>query len=248
MIHWRFPLLFAAFFVLAPLPLAAQPVTVTFDAGLVSISCQNAPLSAVFDVLEEVTGVELILEDAVKSTKLNANLTDVPLAMAVQRLLEGNGVNYAVMMDPRDWGRVDKVYVGAGGGAPARRAAPPPRRAPQPRPQPVEDDYDDYDDEMDDFFQDDMDDMDDNQMEDDENPFPTPGSSPVPSYLPPQQSFPRSSFTPGLAQQQQQPLQPSGANPPPPATFPFMDALGRPIPIPPNQQQQQQQRQKRQQN
>ena len=77
-------------------------MAVTFDAGLVSISCQNAPLSAVFDLLEEVTGIELILEDAVKSTKLSADLTDVPLAMALQRLLEGNGVNYAVMMDPRD--------------------------------------------------------------------------------------------------------------------------------------------------
>ena len=138
-------------------------MAVTFDAGLVSISCQNAPLSAVFDLLEEVTGIELILEDAVKSTKLSADLTDVPLAMALQRLLEGNGVNYAVMMDPRDWGRVDKVYVGAGGGAPARRAAPPPRRAPQPRPQPVEEDYDDYDDELDEF-EDDVEEMDDEEM------------------------------------------------------------------------------------
>ena len=162
--------------------------------------------------------------------------------MALQRLLEGNGVNYAVMMDPRDWGRVDKVYVGAGGGAPARRAAPPPRRAPQPRPQPVEEDYDDYDDELDEF-EDDVEEMDDEEMGDDQNAFPPPGSSPVPSYLPPQQNFPRSSFTPGAAPQQQQPLQPSGTNAPPPATFPFLDAFGRPIPVPPNQQQRQNQQQ-----
>jgi len=241
MIQRRFPLLFAAFFVLAPLQAGAQPVAVTFDAGLVSISCQNAPLSAVFNLLEEVTGIELILEDAVKSTKLSANLTDIPLAMAVQRLLEGNGVNYAVMMDPQDWGRVDKVYVGAGGGAPARRAAPPPRRAPQPRPQPVEDDYD-YDDETDDYEDDGMDDMAGEEM-DDPNAFPPPGSSPVPSYLPPPQNFPRSSFTPGLSPPQQQSLQPSSVNPPPPATFPFLDALGRPIPVPPNQQERQNQQQ-----
>ena len=246
MIQRRFSVLFAAFFVLAPLPLVAQPVAVTFDAGLVSISCQNAPLSAVFELLEEVTGVELILEDAVKSAKLSADLSDVPLAMAIQRLLEGNGVNYAVMMDPRDWGRVDKVYVGAGGGAPARRPAPPPRRAPQPRPQPVEDDYDDYDEELDDFEDDGMEDMGDEELGDDPNALPPPGSSPVPSYLPPQQSFPRSSFTPGPSQPQQRPLQPSGANPPPPATFPFLDALGRPIPVPPNQQQQKQQQQQQQ--
>ena len=206
-------------------------MAVTFDAGLVSISCQNAPLSAVFDMLEEVTGIEFILEDAVKSTKLSADLTDVPLAMAVQRLLEGNGVNYAVMMDPRDWGRVDKVYVGAGGGAPARRAAPPPRRAPQPRPQPVEEDYDDYDDELDEF-EDDVEEMDDEEMGDDQNAFPPPGSSPVPSYLPPQQNFPRSSFTPGAAPPQQQPLQPSGTERTAARDFPVLGRVRTPHPRP----------------
>jgi hypothetical protein len=230
---------------------SAQAVSASYQGGLVSISCDNAPLESVFKKLEEVAGLELILEDAVKNKRLTANLVDVPIAMAVQRLLEGNGVNYAVMMDPRDWGRVDKVFVGAGGGGPARSAAPP-RRPPVNRaPDPVDDGYDDFDDTED--MMDDFDDMDDDLVDDPnmENPadFAPPGSSPVPSYLPPQQSFPRSNFTPGLpgpaapGTNQQQPNQ----TPPPPATMPFMDALGRPIPVPPDMNQQEQQRRRQQQ-
>ena len=232
-----------------------QAVSASYEGGLLSISCRNAPLASVFEKLEELAGLELILEDAVKNKRLTANLEGVPLAMAVQRLLEGNGVNYAVMMDPRDWGRVDKVFVGAGGGGPAR-SAPPPRRRPVPA-EPVDDGYDDFDEDMMDE-DDDFDAMSDDLVDDPNNEngpadFAPPGSSPVPSYLPPQQSFPRSRFTPGLPGS----VAP-GANPgtnqappnqtaPPPAMMPFMDALGRPIPVPPDMNQQEQRRRQQQQ-
>jgi len=241
--------------VLCAAPTSAEPVDVSFDNGLLSIHCRNAPLSSVFEQIEDVAGVELILEDAVKSKRLDADLEELPVAMAVQRLLEGSGVNYIVMMDPHDWGRVGKVFVGAGGGGPSR-PAPPPRR-PAVRPAEPADDFDDLDDaeEMDDF--DDTNDMDGDLVDDpdaeDPGAFPSPpGSSPIPNYLPAQQSFPRSNFTPGppsTVQPRQQTPNPSG-NPsasPPPATFPFMDALGRPIPIPPDVQQQQQEERRRQQ-
>lgn len=234
---------------------SAQTVTASYERGLLSISCNNAPLASVFGKLEAIAGVELILEDAVKNKRLTTNLVDVPLAMAVQRLLEGNGVNYAVMMDPRDWGRVNKIFVGAGGGGPARSAAPP-RRAPVNEAEPV-DDYDDFDnlDDMDEDFDGMTDDLvDDPNAEFDAGAppqdFAPPGSSPVPSYLPPQQSYPRSNFTPGLPGQAvpspNQP-QPNDTQPPPPATMPFMDALGRPIPVPPDMNQQEQQRRQQQQ-
>ena len=222
---------------------SAQSVSASYEGGLVSISCSNAPLASVFEKLEEVAGLELILEDAVKNKRLTANLENVPLAMAIQRLLEGNGVNYAVMMDPRDWGRVDKIFVGAGGGGPAR-AAPPPRRPLVHPADPVDDGYDDFDDMDDDF-----DDMNDDLVDDPDNEngpadFAPPGSSPVPSYLPPPPTYPRSRFTPGLpgsvapGANQEQPNQTA----PPPAMMPFMDALGRPIPVPPDMNQQEQRR------
>lgn len=246
----------------------AQPVQGSFENGLLTIHCNNATLSSVFETIEQLAGVELILEDAVKSKRLTASFEAVPVAMAVQRLLDGGGVNYAVMMDPNDWGRVNKVFVGAGGGGPARSAAP--ARRPPP-PEPVDDGYDDYNDgamdNLDDFNDvNDMDGMNDDLVDDPDADFTDedvmdpsdpggfaapPGSSPVPSYLPPQQSFPRSNFTPGLPTQQpstsgasssQQPVEP-----PPPATMPFMDALGRPIPVPPEMNQQQRRRQQQQQ-
>ena len=233
---------------------SVSAVSASYEGGLLSISCRNAPLESVFEKLEEVAGVELILEDAVKNKRLTANLKNVPLAMAIQRLLEGSAVNYAVMMDPRDWGRVDKIFVGAGGGGPAR-SVPPPRRPPvDPAPDPVDDGYDDFDDmDAEDF--DDMNDdlVDDPNTENRPADFAPPGSSPVPSYLPPQQSFPRSNFTPGLPG----PVAPGAApgatqlqpneTPPPPATMPFMDALGRPIPVPPDMIQQEQRRRRQQQ-
>lgn len=224
----------------------AQPLSVSHRDGLVTIQCDNAPLSSVFEQLERQAGIELILEDAVKSKRLTASLVDVPVSMAVSRLLEGMGVNYAVMMDPRDWGQVDKVFVGAGGGGPARSMAP--ARA---MPEPPEDDYDDFGDPeaMGDLGFGVPGDELQEELQQDFGEFPNPpGSSPVPSFLPPTPSYPRSNFTPGLPNNRPPPRQQGGtgspgatspANPPP-ATFPFMDPFGRPIPVPPDMNRQQQ--------
>lgn len=255
----------------------AEPVQVTHRNGLVTIQCKDAPLSSVFERIEGETGIELTLEDEVKSKRLSANLVDLPVAMAVARLLEGVGVNYIVMMDSSDWGRVDKIFVGAGGGGPARAAGP--VRGPVVPEQPVDEAFEEVPPES---FEEGMEAMDPGDMGDavdpgleappedmqgpdefgagqDQGDFAAPpGSSPLPDYLPPAQSFPRSSFTPGLPNGNQrtqggmaQPQQPQQQDPgnTPPATLPFTDPFGRPIPIPPgmNQQPQQKKRQQQQQ-
>lgn len=204
-------------------PAGAQGLYVYYD-GLLDVRCENEPLSNVFERIEQEVGLSLILEPAVAATTLSATFERVPVAMAVQRLLEGKGVVYAVMMDRREWGRVDKVFVGAGGGGPARQA-PPPRPALQaPEADEV---FDELEDELDDFNA--MDDFDDDGLQDQADPaqLAPPAASPAPSYLPPQQSFPRSRFTPG----------PPGGDPspnavgaqPPTGAFPLTDAFGRPI-------------------
>lgn len=248
----------------------AQPAIVTHHNGLLTIQCNDAPLSSVFESIEREAGVDLILEDEIKSKRLTAELTDVPVAMAVQRLLEGTGVNYIVMMDPRDWGRVGKIFVGAGGGGPARSAQLP--RGPV-APEPVDEAYPDEPQDAPDMMDFDTPDPTLDNPDggvppeepgafgdpNDPNGFGNPpGSSPIPDFLPPAQSFPRSNFTPGPRQNRPQTgNQPQQQNPttPPPATFPFTDPFGQPIPIPPgmnpqqqnpNQQQQPQQRQRQQ--
>lgn len=247
----------------------AQPVQVTHRTGLVTIQCKDAPLSSVFERIEAEAGIELTLEDEVKSKKLTANLVDVPVAMAVARLLEGVGVNYIVMMDPSDWGTVDKIFVGAGGGGPARAAGP--VRGPVVPEEPAEEAFEEAPPEsfeegvegmepggaMDPGIEappEDMPNPDEFGAGEDPGAGAPPGSSPLPDFLPPAQSFPKSSFTPGLPRTnqrtqggtQQQPQNQDPANTPP-ATFPFTDPFGRPIPIPPGMNQQQQQKRQQQQ-
>lgn len=253
----------------------AQPLQVAHRNGLLSIECRDASLSTVFERIENETGIELTLEDEVKAKKLTANLVELPVAMAVARLLEGVGVNYIVMMDSSDWARVDKIFVGAGGGGPARAAGQ--VRGPVVPEEPAEEAFeeappesfedgmegapDDMGDAMDPGVEAAPEDMPQNPDEfgggEDPGAFGgPPGSSPLPDYLPPAQQFPKSSFTPGLprtnqrpqgsmAPQQQTPQQAPGDVPP--ATFPFTDPFGRPIPVPPGMNQQKQQQQKRQQ-
>lgn len=252
----------------------AQPVSavhVVHHGGLLTIQCKDAPLSSVFGLIEKEAGVELILEDEVKGKRLSANLSDVPVSMAVQRLLEGAGVNYIVMMDPSNWGRVGKIFVGAGGGGPARSAQAP--RGPV-APEPPEEVYGDTADALDPMDAGNIpaDGMENPTIDPSQNPeefgMPEteapnanpPGSSPAPNYFGQQPSFPRSTFTPGPSntnpfgtQQQQQPQQQQPQQPQqdpstvPPAMFPFTDPFGRPIPIPPEMNQQQQQQRKKQQ-
>jgi hypothetical protein len=206
---------------------AAQPVSVVHDKGVLTIACTNAPLSSVFESIRSEAGVELILEDEVKSTRLTANLTEVPVAMAIQRLLEGTGVSYIVMMDPSDWGRVGKVFVGGSGGETSRTARAP-RRPVQSLPEPETGDFEEAMESGDEeAFEDATQALDaidaaidpsnmagvDPNMENpafetppedpgdfgDQGEFANPpGSSPIPDYLPPTQAFPRSNFTPGL--------------------------------------------------
>jgi hypothetical protein len=248
----------------------AQPVQVTHQNGLISIQCKDAPLSTVFERIEAETGIELTVEDEVKSKRLTANLTDLPVSMAIARLLEGTRVNYIVMMDSSDWGRVDKIFLGAGGGGNARAAGP--VRGPAVPEEPPEEAFEEAPPEE--IQADDVDPTaqglevppEDLQQSPDEfggvedpDAVAPPGSSPLPDFLPPAQSFPKSSFTPGLPRpnprtqggmnsgQQAQPQNPQNPNAPP-ATFPFTDPFGRPIPIPPGMNQtQQQNRQKQQQ-
>jgi hypothetical protein len=270
-----FPASLGAALLFASPSLRAQSVDVTYLNGLVTIQCKEAPLSNVFERIEQATGIELTLEDEVKSKRLSANLAGLPVSMAVSRLLEGVGVNYIVMMDPYDWERVAKIFVGAGGGGPARSAGP--VREPVVTEEPEET----FEDVPPESFEEGMEGMEFGDAADPglempegmENPdefgvvedpeaFAPPGSSPLPEFLPPAQSFPRSNFTPGLPQRNQrtQGAQSgqSGLNQPqqfeqqdpantPPATYPFTDPFGRPIPIPPGMNQQQQQQQRRQQ-
>jgi hypothetical protein len=233
---------------------AAGAPVVSYDVGLLTVRCNEVPISEVFEQIKARAGIELILEDEVKGKRLTANIEAQPVHLAIERLLEGSGVNFVVFFDHVDIQRVDKVFIGAGGGGPARSATPAStarttRRRPARRTEPVEDPYEDdmMDmEEPDEYIDDDMspeelDEMMDPEMEADGTQG---GANP---FLPPTPNYRRSTRTPGLEsspfnnqQQQAQPQTPDpGGNEQPPAYMPFLDPLGRPIPVPGQQQPQQ---------
>lgn len=245
----------------------AANATVTYKDGLVTIHCKDTPLSQVFDQLKAASGLQVILDGAVRSVRLTAEIDSQPLNFALERLLEGTGVNYAMFLDRGNWQRVAKIYIGSAGGSVARGGSStpastptPPRRGPVARPADVDEGVDE--DEPDGGEPESPTPADTSGEADesaDENAEP-PGASPAPApnYLPPPPAFPRSSFTPGLDSNPFGSSQPAtggtppsnppgsagsestGPGNPPPAYFPFFDAFGRPIPVNPQQQQQQQ--------
>ncbi len=244
----------------------ASGASVIYENGLVSIRCKDTPLSQVFDQLKAAAGLSVILDGAVKSVRLTAEIEAQPLNFALERLLEGAGVNYAMFLDRGNWQKVAKIYIGSAGtsgGSVARGSSPVPvtrpsplRRGPAARPTDAEDEEPDEPEVAEPETAAPADNTNSDPNGDAETGDQTaepPGASPsaVPNYLPPPQSFPRSGFTPGIEQNPfgstPQPStggsstqQPSTSQPsnPPPAYFPFFDAFGRPIPVNPQQQQQ----------
>ena len=107
----------------------------TFTDGRISIRCDNESLGQVFDQIKAATGVELILDGSVRNTRLTAVLVDEPVNLALERLLEGTGLNYVMLMDRTNWQRVAKMYIGSGQGSsgPASARAPVPASRPLPR-------------------------------------------------------------------------------------------------------------------
>jgi hypothetical protein len=236
----------------------SQPMSVSYQDGLITIRCSEVTLAQVFEEIKSVTGLELILEDPVKSKRLTADIEAAPVNLALERLLAGVGVNYAMIFDREDWQRVDKIFIGEGGGPVASRQPPPARtstRRAARRPAPADPDPDDM---GEDEPYEDMDEAGDIGGGVQEEPAAQPGT---PSILPPPPAFPRSSSTPGLesspfgaqtggtTQQQPGTNRPGWNNPAqPPAYYPFTDQFGRPIPVPTDPNASQQQGNKGQQN
>jgi hypothetical protein len=231
--------------------LAQGQAEVSYTGGLLTVRCNEIPLSQVFEQIQTQTAMELILEDSIKATRLTANLEAQPVYLALERLLEGSGVNYAMSFDPQDWTRVTKIFIGSGGESPSPPSAPqanssrrPTRRLPARRAQPA----DEFEDEADMLEDEELEDFPDefDPGEGFEPPEMEGGESPSFGTRPP--SYPRSPFTPGIEsnpfnpnpQQDRPRAEPQEEDPsdPPPAYYPFLDPFGRPIPVPPGTQQQ----------
>jgi hypothetical protein len=231
----------------------AQSLTVSYQDNLITVRCNNAALGEVFEEISQATGLELFLEDGVKAKRLTADIRGEPLYHAMERLLAGVGVNYAMMLDQDDWQRVAKIFIGEGGEpvASSQPASPvttrrlPPRRGAPAADEAFADPYDETLDEPEEDFTDngappgETDEAEDTDA-DDGTVEPDQPEDAGQSILPPPPSWSRSTVTPGLSPssgsstpQSQQPKTTSPSRPArPPAYYPFTDQFGRPIPVP----------------
>ena len=86
-----------------------------------------APVSEVLDRIARETGMKVTYDGAPPRARVSVTLTGVTPAQAVLRVLEGQGLNYALRMDPRAV-RVETLLMVAGSGAATVTPAPMPNR------------------------------------------------------------------------------------------------------------------------
>jgi hypothetical protein len=116
----------AALAILAQRPL--QDIDVRVASGRVVIRTQGAPLSRVLDRLGNATGMKVVYQGPAPMMPIRADVDAASESEALARLMEGQGVDYALRMDPSGY-RVEYLIVGSvarGGSAAAGTAAIPP--------------------------------------------------------------------------------------------------------------------------
>src|SRR5215212_5057505 len=99
-----------------------------------------ASVSEVLDRLARETGMKVSYDGAAPRARISMNVTAVTPAQAVLSVLEGQGLNYAMRMDPTGT-RVETLLLVSGGSASASGSAAPIPRGPRPpdrEPEPAE--------------------------------------------------------------------------------------------------------------
>ena len=101
-------------------PLAAGSIEIRPAGDRLSLTCTATPLSEVLDRLARQTGMKVVYDGAPPRNMIATSLQGVTAAQAVVGVLEGLGLNYAMVLD-RDGSRVDTLMmVGVGAVAPGR--------------------------------------------------------------------------------------------------------------------------------
>ena len=115
---------------LAARPGAADTEVRKAAGDKLDVRATAAPLSEVLDRIARETGMKVTYDGAPPRARISVSLTGVTPAQAVLAVLEGQGLNYALRMDPRAV-RIETLLMIAGSGAgasvPASRSQPVPR-------------------------------------------------------------------------------------------------------------------------
>jgi hypothetical protein len=179
---------------------ARAEVEVRLAGERVSIRAAAAPLAEVLERLARTTGMRVIYDGAVPRQTLTATLEDRAPEEAVHSVLEGLGLNYAVVMDPSG-ARVDQLLILGAASAVAQRSAPTPA-TPQRPPRPVPDPPAEAEEDDQDFMEEVMDETGEEELDaaTGGEPAPSePSAAPAPGIAGPRPpDYPASAFTPRL--------------------------------------------------
>jgi hypothetical protein len=107
------------------LPLAGRAALsdarVLLDHGRVTIHSQSAPLADILTRFAQATGAEVVYEAARPRQLMSVAIDATSPAEAIAQLLEGQGLNYALRLDPT--GTKVEMLVVTGSGGPVAAAA-----------------------------------------------------------------------------------------------------------------------------
>jgi len=115
---------------------AAAEVSVRFGAGLVDLAATAAPLSEVLDRLGRQTGMRVLYEGSAPRTPVTITLHGRTPTETVLAVLEGLGVNYALIGDEAGPGVQNLVIAGAAAAASSGASRPADRPAAGSGPRP----------------------------------------------------------------------------------------------------------------
>ncbi len=193
-------------------PVARAEVVVRVAEERVDVTATAAPLADVLDGLARQTGMEIIYDGKPPRQRVTVDLKGRSAAEVVQGILEGQGLNYALVADPTGLQVQTLILAGPAGkgsstGGSSRSPSPLSRRPPLPpgaRPGMMDPGLDGLEDE--DFY-DESDLMDEELLEDEppldeEGPLapaaavPPPGSGALPFPGGQPRVYPASPFTP----------------------------------------------------
>lgn len=128
---WLLPLLACG-------PPATAGIVIREAQGRIDVAAAAAPLADVLDRLARQTGMKVVYEGPAPRQLVTLSLVGRSPAEAVSAILEGQGLNYALILDATAT-RVEKLLVtGATSGSTSARAATAssPRYTPPPEPEP----------------------------------------------------------------------------------------------------------------
>jgi hypothetical protein len=116
-----------ALFLLATAVPAPADVKVKMSAGQMSVQAQNAPIGEILQRIADKTGMKVIWDGPRPQEPVKVTLADRSPLDAVLGVLEGRGINFAVVLDPTG-SSVETLFLST---VPVKLRRPPPPPEPQ---------------------------------------------------------------------------------------------------------------------